>query len=195
MAQRFAILDWGSLLWDDSHPKFNAQIHAWQYDGPVLPVEFSRISASRDGALTLVIDTEHGSPVTSAWCLSRRTDFESVIEDFRVREGTSRRKIGYVRGNDRHGRDPEVLEVVQAWADARKLDGVVWIDLESNFHASLCPPRAGLGEDAPARCARRIHRLTARSISASSKRPSSATHLARSLCYISPMKNEQLAGS
>jgi hypothetical protein len=140
MAQRFAILGWGSLLWDDSHPKFNAQIHAWQYDGPVLPVEFSRISASRDGALTLVIDTEHGSPVTSAWCLSRRTDFESVIEDLRVREGTSRRKIGYVRGNDRHGRDPEVLEVVQAWADARKLDGVVWTDLESNFQEEKRQP-------------------------------------------------------
>jgi hypothetical protein len=133
MTDRFAILGWGSLLWDDRHPKFNAQIGVWLYDGPVVPIELSRISSTRDDALTLVIDSEHGSQITSAWCLGRRADFEQAIEDLKVREGTGRRKIGYVHGGDRQSRDAKIANAVQAWATEHKLDGVVWTDLESNF--------------------------------------------------------------
>jgi len=55
-----AILGWGSLLWDKNHD-FDNQHESWKFDGPLLPLEFSRISKSRDNALTLVIDELNGS--------------------------------------------------------------------------------------------------------------------------------------
>lgn len=54
---KIAILAWGSLIWDDNWPEFDKQRGEWLKDGPILPLEFSRVSASRDKALTLVIDT------------------------------------------------------------------------------------------------------------------------------------------
>jgi hypothetical protein len=120
-------------LWDDTHPKFNAQIAAWHYDGPILPIEFSRISRTRGGALTLVIDPENGSPVRTAWCLSRRTAFADAIDDLRQRESTDPRGVGYVHGGEEQARDASVLKIIQEWTVAHKLDGAVWTDLASNF--------------------------------------------------------------
>jgi hypothetical protein len=88
MPKQFAVLGWGSLLWDDAHHEFNAQIGAWQYNGPTLPIEFSRISQTRDDALTLVLDSAHGASVVVAWPLSTRNGLAPVIEDLRLREGT-----------------------------------------------------------------------------------------------------------
>jgi hypothetical protein len=133
VTERFAILGWGSLLWDDTHPNFNAQIAAWQYDGPILPIEFSRISRSRGNALTLVIDSENGSPIKTAWCLSRRTTIAEAIEDLRERESTNARGVGYVHGTNQHARDARIIDTVREWAAAHKLDGAVWTDLASNF--------------------------------------------------------------
>jgi len=38
-----AILGWGSLLWDQC-TEFDSQHDSWNYDGPELKIEFSRIS-------------------------------------------------------------------------------------------------------------------------------------------------------
>jgi hypothetical protein len=140
VTERFAILGWGSLLWDDTHPKFNAQSAAWQYDGPILPIEFSRISRTRGGALTLVIDSENGSPIRTAWCLSRRTTLADAIEDLRERESTDSRGVGYVHGTQQQARDPKILKTVQEWTVAHKLDGAVWTDLASNFQEKTGRP-------------------------------------------------------
>jgi hypothetical protein len=50
---KIAILGWGSLLWDKSKREFDDQHDGWRFDGPVLKIEFSRISSSHDNALTL----------------------------------------------------------------------------------------------------------------------------------------------
>src|SRR5215471_15172886 len=92
---QIAILGWGSLLWEGG-PEFNGQHTNWAYDGPSLSIEFSRISAKRLGALTLVIDDEHGTPTTVAWCLSKRTKLEDAICDLRNREGTTNDKVRHV---------------------------------------------------------------------------------------------------
>ena len=82
MSKRIAILGWGSLLWDgDDH--FDRWHDAWKYDGPSLRLEFSRVSSSRLGALTLVIDPQHGSETTVAWCLSKRKDADDAVADLR----------------------------------------------------------------------------------------------------------------
>ncbi len=63
---RIAILGWGSLLWD-KRPDFDEQHDDWQFDGPVLPLEFCRVSSSRGGVLTLVIDPVHGTSCPAAY--------------------------------------------------------------------------------------------------------------------------------
>jgi len=47
---RIAVLGWGSLIWKPDKPAISAPWHA---NGPLLPIEFARISL--DGRLTLVL--------------------------------------------------------------------------------------------------------------------------------------------
>lgn len=129
-----AILGWGSLLWEQA-PDFDCWRGAWQLDGPVLSLEFSRISKSRSGALTLVVDPEHGTPNRVAWCCSRRHALEPAIDDLRRREGTTTGHIGavgrsFARVRSRH---PPTNEAVLYWTTAHGLDAAIWTDLPSNF--------------------------------------------------------------
>ena len=48
---RIAVIGWGSLLWS---PRTLPLAGTWSSDGPVLPIEFARISV--DGRLTLIIE-------------------------------------------------------------------------------------------------------------------------------------------
>lgn len=138
---RIAILGWGSLLWEGGQ-EFDNWHGPWQYDGPNLKIEFSRVSARRLGALTLVTDADHGSPTIVAWCLSKRGKIEDAVADLRCREGTANENIGYIcldqlsaPPNPLHTGDPIV-----AWARQRKLDAVVWTALKGNFEKKAGKP-------------------------------------------------------
>jgi cation transport regulator ChaC len=97
---KVAVLGWGSLLWD-CRPEFDEQCGTWQFDGPVLPLEFSRVSQGRDDALTLVIDEQYGQQCKIAYRLSKRKLHEDAIADLRCREGTTLRSIGvYLLGGE-----------------------------------------------------------------------------------------------
>lgn len=135
---RIAILAWGSLLWDGG-TKFDRWHDPWEYDGPQLRLEFSRISASRSGALTLVIDEEHGSPTSVAWSLSRRTGTDDAVCDLRAREGTTIENIGRIAVNPRKPRDEPENPII-VWARLKKLDSVVWTALNSNFEEKRKQP-------------------------------------------------------
>jgi hypothetical protein len=129
-----AILGWGSLLWEGGR-EFDEQHEPWQYDGPILRIEFSRVSCSRLGALTLVVDDECGSPVKVAWCRSTRQAIEDAICDLLSREGTTFENIGHVRVNPLH---PPLAglpqqNVIIDWARQKNLDVVIWTALKSNF--------------------------------------------------------------
>jgi hypothetical protein len=133
MPDRIAILGWGSLLWD-SRPEFDQWHGPWQHDGPVLKIEFSRISISRSGALTLVLDARAGGDIQAAYCLRLRSSPSQAVEDLRKREGTTTANVGYVRPNgEGKSRTSRTRSVIAAWAKARALDAVVWTDLQSNF--------------------------------------------------------------
>lgn len=125
-----AILAWGSLMWE-VRPEFDEHHEEWSLDGPILKVEFSRISESRQGALTLVIDETHGAEATVAWCLSKRQSVEDAICDLRCREGTMVKNIGCVR----LPADPSASQspIITAWASGKSLDAVIWTALTSNF--------------------------------------------------------------
>jgi cation transport regulator ChaC len=135
MPEKIAILGWGSLLWD-SRPEFDQRHGAWRLDGPMLKIEFSRISASRAGALTLVLDAQHGADTRVAYCLSLRTSLPLAIEDLRTREGTTLSNIAHVRASGTgQSRDSVTQSAIAAWATVQKFDAVVWTDLQSNFRA------------------------------------------------------------
>jgi hypothetical protein len=133
---KIAVLAWGSLIWDD-RPEFDERREPWSFDGPILKVEFSRISESRQGALTLVIDEKNGEDVTVAWCLSKRQCIEDAICDLRCREGTTLKNIGCVRlpadpsAPQAAPRNP--ITTITDWASMKKLDAVIWTALRSNF--------------------------------------------------------------
>lgn len=139
---RTAILGWGSLVgMDDAHLKFlkdHVRGEAWLREGPVLPIEFARVSAQeRLGALTLVIDREHGQPNQVWYIESDRSDPQDAACDLRVREGTVTTNVGLIcKGKTQRetkGGDPETNKAVAEWAEAKKFDAVTWTDLRSNY--------------------------------------------------------------
>ena len=123
---KIAILGWGSLIWDQRELP---TLGEWQKGGPVLPIEFSRISS--DGRLTLVIDEKNGVPVKTRYVESGSGTLGKAIEDLRKRGGTSKSMIGVVSktvNNAKAGSDS-----IKAWDVEHKWDGVIWTGLPSNF--------------------------------------------------------------
>ncbi len=126
-----AILGWGSLIWD-ARPDFDSQIGSWHKGGPKLSIEFCRVSKSRKGALTLVIDPKLGTEVETLYTVSLRANLQDAICDLRSREGTTLEKIGFVELSTTQQRG-RCAESIRQWAGQLEIDAVVWTDLESNF--------------------------------------------------------------
>lgn len=133
--RHIAILGWGSLLWDH-RADFDEQHHSWKFDGPKLKIEFSRVSKSRHGALTLAIDQGNGTACRVAYAESRRADPEDVICDLRSREGTTRLNIGfyYADGSQQNCWDSDIAQLIVEWAKKKNFDVVIWTALKSNFN-------------------------------------------------------------
>ena len=131
---RIAILGWGSLLWDKD--EFFDQWHdEWKKEGPNLPIEFSRISKSRNNALTLVIDLDKGEETPSFYTISKRRSPDDAFSDLRCREKTTNRNIGMINllDNTSQSRSDHIANKIRDWAVANKFDVVIWTDLISNF--------------------------------------------------------------
>jgi hypothetical protein len=89
---KIAILGWGFLIWDPRELRLASN---WPEGGPVLPIEFSRISD--DGHLILVIDERHGVNVRTCYAHSSLTDLDRAVVDVQHRERTPRRdRIGFI---------------------------------------------------------------------------------------------------
>jgi len=102
-----------------------------------LGVEFSRVS--QDGRLTLVIDLADGVPVGTRYVLSPRTLISDAIEDLAKREGTLKKKIGFVdlkalNTSAGHAADQAApCQTISASCEQRQLHGAVWTALSPNF--------------------------------------------------------------
>lgn len=131
---KIAILGWGSLIWEPRED-FKKYIGAWEEDGPILPIEFGRISDSRNGALTLVIDPDNGSQVRTKYTLSRRKNPEDAACDLRTREGTVIRQIGLIDLEKEfyRGHWSFVIDKIKLGTNEKQLRAVVWTDLPSNY--------------------------------------------------------------
>lgn len=131
---KIAIIGWGSLLWDRKE-WFDSKHEEWQEGGPVLPIEFSRISRSRGNILTPVIDPRHGSQCPTAWCLSNREDFMDTICDIRQREGVLYKYINWIKfaDNVHNCPFPEIELIISNWMASKYIDVTVWTGTQPNF--------------------------------------------------------------
>lgn len=131
---KIAFIGWGSLIWDPRKLEINGK---WNEDGPIIPVEFARIS--QDGRLTLVL-YQNADPIKVLWAHAKTQDLCEARCNLKNREGTSLDKIEYVSlGNDENNCTivPDILDVIRNWARTNNLDAVVWTGLPSNFEKEL----------------------------------------------------------
>jgi hypothetical protein len=133
---RIAVLGWGSLVWDR---RVLALADAFRPVGPILPLEFSRISI--DKRLTLVIDENRGTPCTTYVAPSPYLDLDDAVENLRLREGMPGPDgVGFVdthartRSAPAWDRHPRVVITIEAWAMRHGYQAAIWTALGSNFH-------------------------------------------------------------
>lgn len=132
--QLTAILGWGSLIWEPKNLDYNKSL-GWVYDGPILPIEFARIS--KDGRLTLVI-TENGSLNKTFYTLANSNlSFEETFENLRIREGKCYKKdIGFYKAetDEFHSNDFKYKEEIRNWAKEKKIKNIIWTDLPEKWN-------------------------------------------------------------
>jgi hypothetical protein len=132
---RYAIIGFGSLLWDLDTLRPQV-VGSWEYyTGPALPLEFSLISQKRNYALALDIDFEHGTPCPTCVIKSRRNIVAETVMDLAVRERAPIKVIGFYDRDSGNGRSrsESTLEQIRNWVESSSWDGAVWTDGASNF--------------------------------------------------------------
>jgi hypothetical protein len=148
---KIAIVAWGSLIWE---PRSIQTTTAFVAFGPVLPIEFCRVSGGK--RLTLVIDEVNGVPCQTYVAKSGLPDLDEALLDLWVREGSGIEKpptriresgrVAFVdltsgtasaKALNLHSR---AIETVRSWAKATGHDAVIWTALATNFHE---PEKAG----------------------------------------------------
>lgn len=127
---KIAILAWGSLIWQPKDLLFDTEF-GWKEDGPILPIEFARIS--KDGRLTLVI-TQNGTLVPTYYTLSKYETVDEAILNLAVREGSGRRSIGsYDKSKNEFSQNIFFEEIIRDWMNEKDFDAVIWTNLEENW--------------------------------------------------------------
>ncbi len=130
---RYAVLGWGSLIWDletlAPHVRLPWAMHA----GPRLPMEFSRVSAKRRMGLVVCLDPG-GAPCPTHAVASTRGILGDAVDDLARRERAPRHRIGGVclASGAAQGRE-EIAAVVRDWCREAGWTGAVWTDLLPNY--------------------------------------------------------------
>lgn len=138
-AARIGCIAWGSLLWD---PRTLPLAAPFVHDGPMLPIEFSRVAL--DGRVTLVIDPE-AKPVRTFWAPLAVDSLAAGIAELARREGVAAERVADwigVEGRPGFGASeradervasgqstPATRAAIAAWLVERPLDAVLWTAL------------------------------------------------------------------
>ena len=133
------ILGWGSLIWDPTEKWGKTVKKTWHDDGPYLPLEFSRVSGKRNGALTLVIDPRNGKQCRTKYVYSRRVNLDTAVMDLARREKCSVDNIGYVDLDFgfSFARRQDVVNRIRSWAERRHFGAVIWTDLPPSIRGNF----------------------------------------------------------
>lgn len=129
---KIAILGWGSLIWNPKSLQYNTTF-GWQKDGPMLPLEFSRIS--KDLRLTIVLEP-NAKLVQSLYAFSTNSTIEEAVLNLAVREGSARSAIGYFdkNNNKSYPESFEYLKNIKEWLSKHpEIDAVIWTNLGANW--------------------------------------------------------------
>ncbi len=130
-APRIGCLAWGSLLWD---PRTLPLAAAFEYAGPLLPIEFSRVAL--DGRVTLVIDSL-AAQVRTFWAPLAVDSLAHAVDELARREGVASERVGdWIGVEARPGFGEGSGQATQAvrgaiaeWLAPRPLDAVLWTAL------------------------------------------------------------------
>ena len=129
------VLAWGSLLWDPRDLQIAAKFAA---NGPLLPIEFCRISG--DGRLTLAIDETFGALCKTYSAPSTLESLDAARDDLCRKEGMAdAHAIGFVEPTSGRQSElameshPQVVATIGAWAESLGYDAAIWTALTSNF--------------------------------------------------------------
>jgi len=132
---RIAVVAWGSLVWNRGILLLTED---WRPEGPVLPIEFSRVSDN--GRLTLVIDETHGANVQSFFATSALEDLSLAVANLMEREhiqNVDRVGVYISYSNSFSARakkvHPSACEAIASWSRTRGLDAVIWTALAPRF--------------------------------------------------------------
>jgi len=118
---KIACIGWGSLIWSPREFKSNNE---WFEDGPLLPIEFTRISS--DDRVTLIID-EFADPIRTYWSTMKTQDLDEAIASLQEREKADRKSIHWTTIN---GQAITKFErIVRAWLEQKQLDAAIWTGL------------------------------------------------------------------
>ncbi|WP_339383599.1 hypothetical protein [Oculatella sp. LEGE 06141] len=133
-----AILGWGSLIWKPQNLQY---IGNWETGGPVLPLEFSRITKERP--LTIILDPENGVACPTRVAQSAQSNLADAIRDLMQREGTTEERIGYVelQGNQSslqmYPEQIKVDETIRRWCKDNQVSAAIWTAIPPNFSERL----------------------------------------------------------
>lgn len=129
---KIAILGWGSLIWQPKQLEFD-KAFGWLTDGPILPIEFARIS--KDGRLTLVI-TKNGSEVQTLYTISNYEILDEAVLNLAVREGSGRRSIGSYNKTTNQFSPAGFLfkQNILDWITETDIDAIIWTNLGENWN-------------------------------------------------------------
>jgi len=140
---RIAVISWGSLIQTGVQRGLSIS-GGWHTGGPVLPIEFSRVSQSGEkaGCLTLVIDERNGVIVPTHYAVCANTNLDLALVNLRIVENIKpeyRYTVGYVNILHNTEREfsrrkhPIACNTIKAWAQSNRFDAVIWTSLLSNF--------------------------------------------------------------
>ncbi|MEO5789254.1 hypothetical protein [Gelidibacter sp.] len=122
MKQKIACIGWGSLIWRPERLKIQ---NYWFEDGPILPIEFTRISS--DNRVTLIID-EEAKPIRTLWTLMTCDDLTEAKESLIKREGVKKDSLIHSLTQNDNVTD-EIQEDIQNWLKEKKIDCAIWTGL------------------------------------------------------------------
>ena len=131
-----AIIAYGSLIWDEENLTEHITGGWVRGKGPMLPVEFSRVSPKRKQALVLVVDEAALAPVPTSVTTSRRQSIHEAAHDLARRERAPVEAIGMAELGARAVRNcpAGVGRIVNGWLEAQeKYRAAVWTNLPGNF--------------------------------------------------------------
>ena len=124
---------WGSLLWNFKSLKIETE---WTKSNIKFPLNFSRISDSGHGRLTLVID-ETGEMNNVYYARTSFSNLNTAIQKLKMREKTLNKNIGFINIASDTFRtsllDNKKIQDLVNFAKKNKIDGLIWTEISPNF--------------------------------------------------------------